>query len=212
MGQKGVPWWLSWLRIQCHHCCGLGLIPGLGTYTFPVLPTKQINEAKKYKESLEEKNVIAVTHINTSPPSQQRNHKSQLKWNITSLLWDWLKIQVWQYSVNKPWTRSTQTLLVGWQNCITFIERNLEIHSKITYPCIHSDSAIPLLGNHSKDTVTRRKKAVLPNAPICSQISTTRRLPVDTRSARAACGCQKEWRPLRTDECAENDFCARAHV
>ena len=27
----GVPWWLSGLRSQCCHCCGSGLIPGLGT-------------------------------------------------------------------------------------------------------------------------------------------------------------------------------------
>ena len=27
----GVPQWLSGLRIQCCHCCGAGLIPGLGT-------------------------------------------------------------------------------------------------------------------------------------------------------------------------------------
>ena len=27
----GVPWWSSRLRIQRCHCCGVGLIPGLGT-------------------------------------------------------------------------------------------------------------------------------------------------------------------------------------
>ena len=26
-----VPWWLSSLRIQCYHCCGLGSVPGTGT-------------------------------------------------------------------------------------------------------------------------------------------------------------------------------------
>ena len=37
-GQKGVPWWLSELRIQDWYCwglgccCGAGLIPGLGTF------------------------------------------------------------------------------------------------------------------------------------------------------------------------------------
>ena len=30
---KGVPWWLSGLRIRHCHCCGMGLIPGLGTFT-----------------------------------------------------------------------------------------------------------------------------------------------------------------------------------
>ena len=29
-GQSGVPWWLSRLRIQHFHCCGTGLISGLG--------------------------------------------------------------------------------------------------------------------------------------------------------------------------------------
>ena len=35
----GVPWWLSWLRIQCcqhcglSYCCGSGSEPGLGTCT-----------------------------------------------------------------------------------------------------------------------------------------------------------------------------------
>ena len=29
----GVPWWLSGLRIRYCHCCGTGLIPGLGTST-----------------------------------------------------------------------------------------------------------------------------------------------------------------------------------
>ena len=28
----GVPWWLSRLRIQHCHCCGMGLIPGSGTF------------------------------------------------------------------------------------------------------------------------------------------------------------------------------------
>ena len=26
-----VPWWLSRLKVQCYHCCGTGLITGLGT-------------------------------------------------------------------------------------------------------------------------------------------------------------------------------------
>ena len=29
----GVPWWPIGLRIQHFHCCGTGLIPGLGTST-----------------------------------------------------------------------------------------------------------------------------------------------------------------------------------
>ena len=28
--QEGVPWWLSRLRTWCCHCCGMGLITGLG--------------------------------------------------------------------------------------------------------------------------------------------------------------------------------------
>ena len=30
-----VPLWLSGLRIWCYHCCGMGLIDGLGTSIHP---------------------------------------------------------------------------------------------------------------------------------------------------------------------------------
>ena len=30
----GVLWWPISLRIQCHHCCGAGSIPGLGISTY----------------------------------------------------------------------------------------------------------------------------------------------------------------------------------
>ena len=30
----GIPWWLSRLRSQPCHCCGMGSIPGLGTSAF----------------------------------------------------------------------------------------------------------------------------------------------------------------------------------
>ena len=30
--ESGIPLWLSMLRIYCYHCCGVGLIPGLGAF------------------------------------------------------------------------------------------------------------------------------------------------------------------------------------
>ena len=42
----GVPLWLSGLRIQCCHCCGMGLIPGPRTSTYHKCSQKGKGEKK----------------------------------------------------------------------------------------------------------------------------------------------------------------------
>ena len=42
-----VSWWLKGLRIQCSHCCGLGLVPGSGTSAYAVGAAKKKKKKKK---------------------------------------------------------------------------------------------------------------------------------------------------------------------
>ena len=46
----GVPWWVSRLRIQHCHCCGMGSVPGLGTSVGHGCSKKK-KERKRKKET-----------------------------------------------------------------------------------------------------------------------------------------------------------------
>jgi len=45
--EEEVPWWLSWVWIQCGHCCGEGSIPSPGTPNCHKQTNKQTKHTKK---------------------------------------------------------------------------------------------------------------------------------------------------------------------
>ena len=69
MSKSGVPSWHSSLRIWCHHCCGMGLNPGLGTSTCVLWQQKRrkiiANQIHQHM-----KKIIHYDHVGFIPRSQ----------------------------------------------------------------------------------------------------------------------------------------------